>query len=104
MSDNKRKKAERPRSVAARNADEIGKALGLSAGDVALMKYKADLSRIAVQAIRDFDLGVNEIVKRSGVARSKVSAVKNGATVTVSCDLLIKIIGATGTQIRLEAA
>jgi predicted XRE-type DNA-binding protein len=47
---------------------------------------------------------VNEIVKRSGVARSKVSAVKNGATVSVSCDLLIKIIGATGTQIHLKAA
>jgi predicted XRE-type DNA-binding protein len=68
------------------------------------MKYKAELSRIAAKAVRDSDLGVNEIVKLSGIARSKVSAVKNGATVSVSCDLLIKIIAATGTRIQLKAA
>jgi len=78
--------------------------LGLSDGDSALMKYKAELSRIAARAIAQSGLGVNEIVKRAGVTRSKVSAVKNGATVSVSCDLLIKIIGATGTRIHLEAA
>ncbi len=88
----------------ARNPDELGKILGLSKGDIALMKYKADLSSIAAKAVRDSDLGVNEIIKLSGVARSKVSAVKNGATVSVSCDLLIKIIAATGTRIQLKVA
>lgn len=104
MSNKREEKSTGRRSVVVRNPDELGKALGLSDGDIALMKYKAELSRIAVQAISESDLGVNEIVKRSGVARSKVSAVKNGATVSVSCDLLIKIIGATGTQIHLKAA
>jgi len=33
-----------------------------------------------------------------------VSAAKNGATVSVSCDLLVKIIGATGVQIQPNAA
>jgi len=105
MSDKRaRKRNKGKRSVVARSPDELGRVLGLSDGDIALMKYKAELSRIAVQAISQSALGVNEIVKRSGVARSKVSAVKNGATVSVSCDLLIKIIGATGTQIHLKAA
>ncbi len=67
------------------------------------MKYKAELSEIATRAMRESDLTVNEIVKHSGVARSKVSAVKNGATVSVTCDLLIKIISTTGTGIRLKA-
>jgi predicted XRE-type DNA-binding protein len=87
-----------------RNPDELGEVLGLSMGDIALMKYKAELSEIATRAIRVSELSVNEIVKHSGVARSKVSAVKNGATVSVSCDLLIKIISATGTRIQLKAA
>jgi predicted XRE-type DNA-binding protein len=47
---------------------------------------------------------LNEIVRRSGVARSKVSAVKNGATVSVSCDLLVKIVGATGVEVQPNAA
>ena len=98
------KKKNKVKSVIVRNPDELGEVLGLSKGDIALMKYKAELSRIATHAIHESDLTVNEIVKLSGVARSKVSAVKNGATVSVSCDLLIKIISATGTRIRLRAA
>jgi transcriptional regulator with XRE-family HTH domain len=68
------------------------------------MKYKAEISSIAVKAMNESGLTVNEIVKRSGVARSKVSAVKNGATVSVSIDLLLKIIAATGTVLRIRAA
>jgi phage-related protein/predicted XRE-type DNA-binding protein len=98
------KNKNRPKHAVARNPDELGEILALSKGDVALMKYKAELSSIAVKAMSESDLNVNEIVKLSGVARSKVSAVKNGATVSVSCDLLIKTIAATGTKIHLKAA
>jgi predicted XRE-type DNA-binding protein len=86
--------------VTAKNADELGELLGLSKSDTALMKYKAHLTSLAVKAIERSHLTVNEIVKRSGVARSKVSAVKNRASVRVSCDLLIKIIAASGLEIR----
>ena len=89
----------------ARNGDELGKALGLSDSDTALMKYKADLTSLAIKAIQKSKATINEIVKRSGVARSKVSAVKNGASVSVSCDLLIKIIAAAGFEmVRPKAA
>jgi predicted XRE-type DNA-binding protein len=66
------------------------------------MEHKAELSRIAATAIRQSGLRVNELAELSGVARSKVSAVRHGATVSVSCDLLIKIIGATGARLRLK--
>jgi predicted XRE-type DNA-binding protein len=92
------------KSAVARTPNEIGRILGLTPGDIALMKYKAELSRLAVKAIRESGLQLNEIVRRSGVARSKVSAVKNGATVAVSCDLLVKIIGATGLDVQPNAA
>lgn len=97
-------KSKKIRHVVAGTPEQIGEALGLSQGDIALMKYKAELSAIATRAIKDSQLSVNQIVELSGVARSKVSAVKNGATVSVSCDLLIKIISATGTKIKLQAA
>ena len=82
----------------AKNADELGEILGLSKSETALMKYKANLAVLAIKAIEKSRLTVNEIVKRSGVARSKVSAVKNGATVSISCDLLVRIIAATGFE------
>ena len=90
--------------VIAKTPDDLGRILGLTPGDIALMKYKAELSTLAVRAIEESGLPLNEIVKRSGVARSKVSAVRNGATVSISCDLLVKIIGATGIQLQPNAA
>ena len=99
-----RKKIKTSRSVTARTPGDLGRILGLTPGDVARMKYKAELSRIAVRSIRESGLTVNDIVKRSGVARSKVSAFKNGATVSVSCDLLVKIIGASGVDVQPSAA
>ena len=92
------------KSVIAKTPSDVGRILGLTPGDVALMKYKAELSHLAVNAIQECGLTLNEIVKRSGVARSKVSAIKNGATVSVSCDLLVKIIGATGSKVQPSAA
>jgi predicted XRE-type DNA-binding protein len=100
----KRKKREGGKSVIAETPNDIGRILGLTPGDIALMKYKAELSHLAVKSIRESGLALGEIVKRSGVARSKVSAIKNGATVSVSCDLLVKIIGATGVEVQPNAA
>ena len=94
----------KPRQRGLKSPEEIGTALRLSPGDVALMVYKAKISKIAFKAIADSGFSVNEIVKRSGVARSKVSAVKNGATAGVSSDLLVKIIAATGKKIKVQAA
>ena len=99
-----RKKIKTSRSVTARTPGDLGRILGLTPGDFALMKYKAGLSRIAVRSIRESGLTVNDIVKRSGVGRSKVSAFKNGVTVSVSCDLLVKIIGASGVDVQPSAA
>ncbi len=99
-----KQKREGSKTVTAKTPNDIGRILGLTPGDIALMKYKTELSHLAVKSIRESGLALGEIVKRSGVARSKVSAIKNGATVSVSCDLLVKIIGATGVEVQPNAA
>lgn len=88
----------------ARTPRELGKLIGLSESEMDLIKYKVKLSALAVKAIKESELGVSEISKKSGVARSKVSAVKNNAGVGVSCDLLIKIISATGLKMAAPTA
>ncbi len=92
-------------SVLARNSKEIAIALGIeSEVDQAMVKYKAQLSSMAMRAITNSDLTVNEIVKRSGVARSKVSAIKNGSLTGMSSDLFIKVITATGAKLSFKMA
>src|SRR5665213_2822963 len=91
--------------VGAKNSKEIAEALGIdSPADVALMEYKALLSELAAKAIKHSGLTVNEIVKRSDVARSKVSAIKNGALAGISSDLFLKVIAAAGGRVTFKLA
>jgi predicted XRE-type DNA-binding protein len=68
------------------------------------MEYKAQLSTMATKAIKLSGLTINEIVERSGVARSKVSAIKNGALAGISSDLFMKVIAAAGVKLRFKMA
>lgn len=89
--------------VEAHSSEEIAKALGIdSPADAALMEYKARLSTLAAKAIADSEMTVGEIVKRSGIARSKVSAIKNGALVGISSDLFLKVIVASGGRVTFK--
>ena len=86
--------------MTARNSNEISKALGIdSAAEQALVDYKAQLSKIAIETIENSKLQVNEIVRRAGIARSKVSAIKNGSLAGISSDLFIKVIVAAGGKL-----
>lgn len=88
-----------------KNVKELSSALGIEHEcDIALVEYKAQLSQMAVKAILNSELTVNEIVECSGVARSKVSAIKNGSLAGISCDLFMKVISATGAKLTLKMA
>lgn len=91
--------------IVTKNVKELAEALGLEHEcDIALIEYKAELSQMAVKAIEKSGLTVNEVVKLSGVARSKVSAIKNGSLAGISCDLFMKVISATGAKLTLKMA
>lgn len=93
------------KSKSLKTSKEIAQALGITSPvDHALMVYKAELSSMAVRAIKYSELTVNEIVKKSGVARSKVSAIKNGALAGISSELFIRVISACGGKIILKVA
>lgn len=83
----------------AKTSADLGQLIGLSESDMALIQYKIKLNKLTVKAMKESGLTVSEISKKSGIARSKVSAVKNGSSVGVTCDLLIKIITATGLEL-----
>ncbi|WP_374078497.1 XRE family transcriptional regulator [Bdellovibrio bacteriovorus] len=90
---------------AIRSSKELAQALDITSHiDQALMIYKTELSSLAVKSIENSGLSVNEIVERSGVARSKVSAIKNGALAGISLELFFKVIMGCGKRITIKAA
>ncbi len=100
----KKNKVKNKKTVQVQSSTELAAALGLSSSDQILMEYKARLSEMAVQAIERSNLSVNDIVKNSGVARSKVSAIKNGALAGISSDLFFKVIIAAGQKVSFRLA
>ncbi len=91
--------------VVAKKSQEIAEALGITSSvDQAHISYKAQLSEMASKAIESSKHTVNEIVNRSGVARSKVSAIKNGALAGISIDLFIRVIISTGAKLNMKLA
>lgn len=91
--------------VTAHTPREIAKLIGVdSPVDIALIEYKSRLSELAAKVIANSGFTVNEIVKRSGVARSKVSAIKNGALAGISSDLFLKVIVAAGGRVTFKLA
>lgn len=97
-------KKNKKKYVVAKTPSELAEVLGLTPVDAVLMEHKAQLSKMAGKAIEKSNLTVNEIVKRSGVARSKVSAIKNGAVAGISIDLFVKVISAAGAKINVKLA
>lgn len=84
------------------NPNQLTKFLDLTEADRQMMLYKVQLSKIASEAIVTSGFSVNEVVERSKVARSKVSAIKNGSISGISCDLMLKVISACGIQLSLN--
>jgi len=101
----KRLKTRISKSIAARNSKEICQALGIySIADQGMVVLKAELSILTRNAILKSGKSVNELVEISGVSRSKVSAIRNGALAGISLDLMLRVLLATGVRLKFKVA
>ncbi|HYK88342.1 MAG TPA: XRE family transcriptional regulator [Acidobacteriota bacterium] len=96
----KRSNAEKPVSV--KTAEELGRALGLSAADAGEMELRAELTCALAKIIRNGRLTHREIVKKAGTSRTLVTAFGNGNTQGMSTDLLICVLSATAYKDELR--
>ena len=92
------------KGVTARTAEELGRALGLSAADTAEMEFRSELTVALTKIIQTGRLTHAEIATRAGTSRTRVTAIANGNTQGVSTDVLIRVLAATGyrTELRLK--
>ena len=92
------------KGVTVRKAEELGRALRLSAADTAEMEFRSELTVALAKIIQAGRLTHVEIAKRAGTPRTRVTAIANGNTQGVSTDVLIRVLAATGyrTELRLK--
>ena len=95
-------KSKTMRVVTVHTAEELGKALGMSAADTAEMEFRSELTVALSKIIQSGRLTHAEIAKRAGTSRTRVTAIANGNTHGVSTDVLIRVLAATGFRAELK--
>jgi predicted XRE-type DNA-binding protein len=88
--------------IKVRTADELGRALALSASDTAEMEFRSDLTVSLAKIIQSGRLTHADIAKRAGTSRTRVTAIANGNTRGVSTDVLIRVLAATGHRAEVR--
>ena len=95
-------KSKTTKVVTVHTAEELGKALGMSAADTAEMEFRSELTVALSKIIQSGRLTHAEIAKRAGTSRTRVTAIANGNTHGVSTDVLIRVLAATGFRAELR--
>jgi len=96
------KKLKTVKSIRTNTAEELGKALGLSAAETGEMEFRSDLTYALIRIIRDIKMTHAEIAKKAGSSRTRVTAIANGNTKGISTDLMIRVLSATGHKAELR--
>ncbi len=94
------------KNVTVRTAEDLGRALGLSAADTAEMEFRSELTVVLSKIIQAGRLTHAIIANRAGTSRTRVTAIANGNTHGVSTDVLIRVLAATGhrAEVRIKKA
>jgi predicted XRE-type DNA-binding protein len=94
------------KTVTIRTAEDLGRALGLSAADTAEMEFRSELTVALSKIIQAGRLTHAIIANRAGTSRTRVTAIANGNTHGVSTDVLIRVLAATGhrAEVRIKKA
>ena len=95
-------KSKTTKVVTVHTAEELGKALGMSAADTAEMEFRSELTVALSKIIQSGRLTHAEIAKRAGTSRTRVTAIANGNTHGVSTDVLIRVLAASGFRAELR--
>ena len=95
-------KSKTTKVVTVHTAEELGKALGMSAADTAETEFRSELTVALSKIIQSGRLTHAEIAKRAGTSRTRVTAIANGNTHGVSTDVLIRVLAATGFRAEIR--
>jgi len=92
--------------VVARNSKELASSLGLTPADGAEIELRSELNSKIVEVVARKKLTHAEVAKLAKTSRTRVTAILNRNTKSVSTDLLLRVLYALGytAKIRIQRA
>ena len=88
--------------IRVKTAEDLGKALGLSAAETGEMEFRSELTLALARIIQNGKLTRAEIARKAGTSRTRVTAIANRNTQGISTDLLIRVLSAAGHKAELR--
>ncbi len=89
------------RVVVTRTAEELAKALGLTAADGAEIKLRSDLNSKIIEVVGRKGLTHAQVARLARTSRTRVTAIMNRNTMEISTDLLLRVLYALGYTARI---
>ena len=80
----------------------MAKDLGLSEAEAVVMQMKSHLYELASESINNSDLTHEEIAKKVGTSRARISRISKMGENSISIELLVKIIVAVDQKIPFK--
>ena len=90
--------------TAANTPQELAQELGLTGLHAQQWMVQHTLLKRLRRIVKDQKLTHNELAQRSGSSRTRVTAILNGNLDNVSTDLLIRLLGALGYQVKVSVS
>ena len=88
--------------VVTRNSRELASALGLTPADGAEIELRSELNSKIVEIVARRKLTHAEVAKLAKTSRTRVTAILNRNTKSVSTDLLLRVLYALGYTAKLR--
>lgn len=88
----------------ARNGAELAKALGLPATVASEWRAKSELASALIAAVKREGLTHAEVAKLAKTSRTRITSILNLNLQHVTTDLLIRILGALGYEVKLSVS
>ncbi len=90
------------KKIVTRTAGELAEAMGLCEVDGAEIQLRSQLNAKIVEEVKRKELTHQEVAKRAGTSRTRVTAILNRNTRDVSTDLLLRVLYALGWTARVK--
>ena len=87
--------------VVTRTAEQLAKALGLSPADGAEIELRSTLNSKILEAAHRKGLTHAQVARLAGTSRTRITAIMNRNTKSISTDLLLRVLYALGYTAKI---
>ena len=88
--------------LTAKNASELAHLLGLSASDAIEIEVRSQLNDKIIEIVKRNGLTHTQVAKLAKTSRTRITAILNRNTHSVSTDLLLRILASLGYRAKIN--